>query len=154
MGTVLFYHLTASRAEDALALLLPRALTHGWRVLVRGTDAAMLGRLDAQLWLGGDDAFLPHGLEGGPQDVDQPVLLGQGAPVNGARVLALIDGAGADNAEIAAMERVWILFDGTDEAHLAAARLQWKAITAAGHAAQYWSEAGGRWEKKAEHPPA
>jgi DNA polymerase-3 subunit chi len=152
MGTVLFYHLTASPVDAVLAQLLPRALDQGWRVMLRSTDPAMLERLDGRLWLGGDETFLAHGLEGGPHDADQPILLGQGAAVNGARVLALVDGAGAEDSEIAAMERVWVLFDGNDAGRLAAARLQWKAITAAGHSAQYWSEAGGKWEKKAEHP--
>jgi DNA polymerase-3 subunit chi len=31
-----------------------------------------------------------------------------------------------------------------------AARVQWKALTGAGCAAQYWSEESGNWEKKAE----
>lgn len=150
---VLFYHLMQSAAADTLAVIMPRALQQGWRVMVRGTDPAGLDQLDASLWLaGGEDSFLPHGREGGPQDLDQPVLLGTGAPVNGARVLALIDGAGADDAEIAAMERVWMLFDGADADRLQAARLQWKAMTGAGHAAQYWSEESGRWVKKAESP--
>ncbi|MCX7288214.1 MAG: DNA polymerase III subunit chi [Rhodobacterales bacterium] len=149
----MFYHLTRSPTEETLGRLLPRALAQGWRVMIRGTDSALLDRLDGQLWLvGGEEGFLPHGQEGGPQDADQPVLLGLGAPVNGARVLALIGGAEADAAELAGMERVWILFDGSDEVRTAAARLQWKAITTAGHAAQYWSEAGGTWEKKAESP--
>jgi DNA polymerase-3 subunit chi len=153
MGSVLFYHLPQSAPEDVLALNAPRALAQGWRVMVRGTDPAALDRLDAALWLkGGDDSFLPHGLAGSPQDADQPVLLGLGAPVNGARVLALLDGAAASDSEIAAMERVWVLFDGNDEARLQAARAQWKATIAAGHAAQYWSETSGRWEKKAESP--
>jgi DNA polymerase III subunit chi len=151
MGTVMFFHLMQSAPADTLAVNAPRALAQGWRVMVRGTDLAALERLDGQLWLkGGDDSFLPHGLEGGPQDADQPVLLGLGAPVNGAKVLALVDGAGATDAEIAAMERVWVLFDGNDSDRLQAARGQWKAMTAAGHAAQYWSEESGRWEKKAE----
>jgi DNA polymerase-3 subunit chi len=151
MGTVMFFHLMQSAPADTLAVNAPRALAQGWRVMVRGTDLAALERLDAQLWLqGGDDSFLPHGLEGGPQDADQPVLLGLGAPVNGAKVLALVDGAGATDAEVAAMERVWVLFDGNDTDRLQAARGQWKAMTAAGHAAQYWSEESGRWEKKAE----
>lgn len=153
LGTVLFYHLTASPASATLGQLLPKALGQGWRAMVRGTDPAALDRLDAALWLaGGDESFLPHGLEGGPHDADQPVLLGQGAPVNGARVLALVDGAAAGDAEIAGMERVWILFDGNDPAGVAAARGQWKAVAAAGHAAQYWSESAGRWEKQAESP--
>lgn len=157
MGKVLFYHLKHSAPEDVLVLNAPRALGQGWRVMVRGTDPAALERMDALLWLrGGDESFLPHGLAGGPHDALQPVLLGSGAPVNGARVLALLDGADATEAEISAMERVWVLFDGNDPARVQAARDQWKATVAAGHSAEYWSEESGRWEKKAESakPPA
>jgi DNA polymerase-3 subunit chi len=151
MGTVMFFQLLQSAPADTLMINAPRALGQGWRVMVRGTEAAALDRLDAALWLkGGDESFLPHGLEGGPHDADQPVLLGLGQPVNGATVLALVDGATATDAEITAMERVWVLFDGNDPDSLQAARGQWKAMTTAGHAAQYWSEESGRWEKKAE----
>ncbi len=151
MGTVMFFHLMQSAPADTLSVNAPRALGQGWRVLVRGTDRAALDRLDADLWLkGGEESFLPHGLEGGPHDADQPVLLGLGAPVNGAKVIALVDGAAATDVEIAMMERVWVLFDGNDPDRLQAARGQWKAMTGAGHAAQYWSEESGRWEKKAE----
>jgi len=154
MGTVLFYHLTRSTPVETLAVLLPRALGQGWPVMVRGTAMPALERLDGQLWLqGGDNSFLPHGLEGGPQDADQPVLLGLGPAVNRARVLALIDGAQAAEAELAALERVWILFDGNDMSAVQSARVQWKAITAAGHPTQYWSEESGRWEKKADSAP-
>lgn len=151
MGVVMFYHLTRSTSAEMLGINAPRALAQNWRVMVRGTSGVALERLDEALWLaGGEDGFLPHGLESGPKDADQPVLLGQGAGVNGAKVLALIDGAMASDAEIATMERVWVLFDGGDDASVQAARNQWKAITAAGHVAQYWSDETGRWEKKAE----
>jgi DNA polymerase III subunit chi len=151
MGTVMFFHLMQSAPADTLAVNASRALGQGWRVMVRGTDRALLDLLDQALWLkGDDDSFLPHGLEGGPHDADQPVLLGLGGPANGAKVLALVDGAEATDAEIAAMERVWVLFDGNDPDRLQAARGQWKAMTTAGHPAQYWSEESGRWEKKAE----
>ena len=147
---VMFYHLTRSAPADTLQALLPRALAQGWRVMIRGTDPAALDRLDSQLWLGPEDGFLPHGLSGGPCDADQPVLLGQGGAVNGASALVLLDGAEAAAAEISAMQRIWVLFDGADAARLQAARAQWKALSGAGVAAQYWSEDGGRWEKKAE----
>ncbi len=154
MGTVMFYQLLQSAPADTLAVNVPRALKEGWRVMARGTDLAALDRLDAALWLkGGDESFLPHGQEGGPHDADQPLLLGLAQPVNGARVLALVDGAEALDAEIAAMERVWVLFDGNDPDRLQAARAQWKAMTTAGHPAQYWSEESGKWEKKAENQP-
>ena len=154
MGVLLFYHLMQSSPADLLAINLPRAIGQGWRSMVRGSDLSALQQLDAELWRkGGDDSFLPHGMEGGPHDADQPVLIGLGAPTNGAKVLALIDRAEVTEAEIALMERVWVLFDGNDPVQLQAARDRWKAVTQAGHAAQYWSEAGGRWEKKAESAP-
>lgn len=151
MGAVYFYHLTRQPLEATLPALLGKALQAGWRVAVRGRDAARLAWLDEQLWRGPDDGFLPHGLAGGPQDADQPVLLTTGtACPNGARCVMAVDGAEVTPAEVQALERVCILFDGGDEAALQAARRQWKALTAAGCAAQYWSEESGRWQMKAE----
>lgn len=150
MGVVMFYHLTRSSADETLMMLLPRALRQGWRVMVRGRDADALARLDAQLWLTEADPFLPHGLQGGPHDADQPVLIGPGPIANGAQGLFLLDGAETTPEEARPLERVWLLFDGGDGAQLAAARQKWKALTEAGLPAQYWSEESGRWEKKAE----
>lgn len=153
MGTAIFYHLTRSTPGDTLATILPRALAQGWAVMVRGTDRRVLERLDLRLWQEPEDSFLPHGLEGGPQDAAQPVLLGQGPAVNGARGVALIDGATPLPGE-EAMERLWLLFDGADEAAVAAARGLWTRLTGAGMAAQYWSEESGRWQMKTERKPA
>lgn len=150
MGVVMFYHLTRSAPEETLAMLLPRALGQGWRVMVRGTDRAALERLDTRLWMDEANPFLPHGMEGGPHDADQPVLLGLGAMTNRAQGLFLIDGAETTAEEARPLERVWLLFDGGDGAQLAAARQKWKSLTEAGLSAQYWSEESGRWEKKAE----
>ncbi len=150
MGVVMFYHLTRSSVVDTLMMLLPRAVAQGWRVMLRGTDPAALAHLDTHLWTDQSLPFLPHGMEGGPQDADQPVLIGQGAIVNDAKGLFLIDGAGVTPEEARPLERVWLLFLGDDPAQLTAARAKWKALTEAGLAAQYWSEEGGRWEKKAE----
>jgi len=61
-----------------------------------------------------------------------------------------VHGADVTPEEVVAMERTCILFDGHDEAALAQARSQWKVLTDAGCSAQYWSQDGGRWEKKAE----
>lgn len=149
MGVVMFYHLTASSTEDTVRSLLTRSMQAGWRVMLRGTDAIRLQRLDGILWDGPEDSFLPHGLEGGPHDADQPVLLGLGHIANVAQALMAVDGADVAPEEAAGLERVFVLFDGRDEAAVAAARVQWKTLTGAGLAAQYWSEESGRWEKKA-----
>lgn len=151
MGAAYFYHLTRQPLEATLPMLLEKSLGAGWRVAVRGRDAARLAALDERLWLGPEDGFLPHGIAGGAQDADQPVLLTTGTErPNGAVCLMAIDGAEVSAAEVQALERVCILFDGNDDAAVQVARGQWKALTGAGCAAQYWSEAAGRWEKKAE----
>ncbi|OYX45690.1 MAG: DNA polymerase III subunit chi [Rhodobacterales bacterium 32-67-9] len=152
MGAALFYHLTRSPLEATLPLLLAKSLQAGWHVVVRGTDAARLDWLDQKLWQGGDESFLPHGVAGGRHDADQPILLttGTGIP-NGAQCLMAVDGAEVTAGDCAGLERVCILFDGNDPAALDQARGQWKALTGAGITAQYWSEEGGGWQKKAEN---
>ena len=151
MGAAYFYHLTQRPLEAVLPALIGRALGQGWRVMVRGTDAARMEWLDQKLWLGPEEEFLPHGLAGGPHDALQPVLLttSREAP-NGAACLMAVDGAEVAPDEVRAAERVCILFDGADATALARARDQWRALTAGGIPAQYWSEDSGRWEKKAE----
>jgi DNA polymerase-3 subunit chi len=150
MSVAMFYHLTRSTVEETMATLLPRALSQGWRVMVRGCQQDTLERLDHALWLGPEDGFLPHGLQGGPHDADQPILLGTGAITNDARALMLVESAVTTPAEAAPLERVWVIFDGADQVALTAARALWTALTGAGLAAQYWSEESGRWEKKTE----
>ena len=150
MGVVMFYQLTGSTAEQTARVLLARALAQGWRLMIRGTDGAELKRLDARLWSTPEDSFLPHGMEGGPHDARQPVLLGTGPVTNGAKGLLLIDGAEVEAAEALGLERVWVLFDGGNPDRLSQARGQWKQLTDAGLPAQYWSEESGKWEKKAE----
>ena len=152
MGTAMFYHLTRSGPEEVLALILPRALTMGWRVMLRSPDAARRERLDARLWLDPAEGFVPHGLEGGGFDAEQPVLIGQGAAVNGAQGVVLLDGAEPMAGE-EGLERLWLLFDGSDEAAVQAARGLWSRLTGLGMAAQYWSEETGRWVMKTEKKP-
>lgn len=146
----MFYHLIRSSPAETLALLLPRALSQGWRVMIRGTDALALQRLDEKLWVDPPETFVPHGMEGGPHDARQPVLLGQGPATNDPQGLFLIDGADVTPDEARPLERVWLLFDGGNPDAVAAARMKWKMLTGAGIAAQYWSEESGKWEKKAD----
>jgi len=150
MGAVYFYHLTRSPVETAVAMLAERALGAGWQVAVRLRDAASAEWLDGRLWQVGDGSFLPHGLAGGPQDHLQPILLSSGAGGEGRACLLALDGVDVGDGEAATAERVCILFDGNDEGAVQVARHQWKALTGAGLAAVYWSEDGGRWQRKAE----
>jgi DNA polymerase-3 subunit chi len=151
MSEVYFYHLTQRPLEAVLPVLLERVLARGGRAVVRGRDPERMAWLDQKLWLGSDDGFLPHGLAGGAHEARQPVLLTTGAEnPNAAGFLMLVDGAELAPAELTALERACILFDGNDGTAVDHARGQWKALTGAGCAAKYWSEASGRWEMKAQ----
>ena len=132
MGAAYFYHLTRQPLEVTLPMLLDKALGQGWRVAVRGRDAARLNWLDEKLWLGPEESFLPHGLAGGPHDADQPILLTPGPAANDPQCLMTIDGAEVAAEEVTTLERVCVLFDGNDPAAVEMARAQWKALTGAG----------------------
>lgn len=148
MGDVFFYHLTERPLEAVLPPLLSRAVGQGWRVELRGRDAARMAALDLALWRG--EGFLPHGLAGGPHDGLQPVLLTHAPAGPGFACVMAVDGAGLAPGEMAQVARGCILFDGTDPAAVEAARGQWRTLTGAGVGAKYWAEAGGRWEMKME----
>ena len=149
-AVAMFYHLTRAGLDDTVTMILTRAVGQGWRVMLRSPDKGLLDHLDAKLWLGPEDGFLPHGMEGGAHDADQPVLLGSGRIINDAKGLFLLAGAGVAQGELAGLERIWLLFDGADTAAVQAAREKWTRLTGWGLAAQYWSDEAGSWVKKVE----
>jgi DNA polymerase-3 subunit chi len=153
MASAMFYHLNRGPAEATLPMLLTKSLEAGWRVLVRGRDAGLIARLDLRLWTEPADGFLPHGVAGGPHDADQPVLLTTSdAPApdapNAPDCLIALDRAPVDVAEAQALARTCILFDAADPEAMELARAQWRALSAAGIPAQYWSDASGGWRKE------
>lgn len=151
MGAAYFYHLTRKPLESTLPLLLGKARGAGWRCQVVGPNADRLAALDVSLWQGQDTGFLAHGLAGGKHDGDQPILLTPlRARDHDCQCALLIDGAAIEADDVKGLERTCILFDGNDENALQMARGQWKTLTDAGCAAQYWSEDSGNWQKKAE----
>ena len=153
MGAAYFYHLTRQPLEVALPALLEKASGAGWRIEVRGTSLERMQWLDDKLWLGADDGFLAHGVAGGSEDAQQPILLTTNAEP-GFECIMSIDGATLDPQEVSDSQRVCILFNGLDENAMQQARSQWKTLTEAGCAAQYWSEESGRWQKKADSQSA
>jgi DNA polymerase-3 subunit chi len=148
----MFYHLKSAGLEDTVTMILTRAIGQGWRVMLRSPDKSILDHLDGKLWLGPEDSFLPHGLQGGSHDADQPILLGSGINTNGAKGLFLLTGADVEQGELLGLERVWVLFDGQDMAAVQVARAQWTRLTGWGLAAQYWSDETGSWVKKVDKP--
>mgnify|MGYP005857077747 CR=1 FL=1 len=150
MAEVLFYRLSDAPLEAALPEMLEKALERDWRVLLRAGSAAGAAFLDDLLWRYRDDAFLPHGAAGGPFAERQPILVtAEAANLNGAGVLMLALGARAGVEEMARFDRACLLFDAADAAAVEAAREDWRAVVAAGLAAKYWAQEGGRWTLKA-----
>jgi DNA polymerase III subunit chi len=147
---VLFYHLDGQPLERVLPSLLERSLERGWRVAVQSSAEERVDALDAHLWTYRDDSFLPHGTHREPTAADQPILI----TVNddnpsGAVVRFLIDGAPMPR-DAQAYQRIVLIFDGSDEDAVAAARTRWSEAKAAGLDVTYWQpDAGGRWVKKA-----
>ncbi len=149
MTEVLFYHLERKPLEDALPTLLEKSLERGWRCVVQVGSPERRDALDAQLWTYNDASFLPHGTDAQPQPERQPVLLTTSdANANGASVRFLVDGATV--ADASPYVRVVHMFDGRDDAAVAAARERWREAKAAGHALTYWQQdETGRWVRKA-----
>lgn len=149
MGAAYFYHLTRQPLEVALPALLEKASGAGWRIEVRGTSLERMQWLNDKLWLGPDDGFLAHGLAGSDKDLNQPILLTTNAE-SGFQCIMSVDGAIIEAQEVNDSQRVCILFEGLNETAMQQARGQWKTLTEAGCAAQYWSEESGRWQKMAD----
>ncbi|CAA9256481.1 MAG: DNA polymerase III chi subunit [uncultured Acetobacteraceae bacterium] len=151
MAEVGFYHLTRTPLDQVLPRLLGRVMAGGGRAMVLCGGAERVDALDTALWLSSDPDWLPHGTKRSGNADLQPIWLteedapAEGAP-NGARFLFLLDGA--ESARFDRFERVLDLFDGNDEAALAAARRRWTACKASGHALSYWQQGARGWEKK------
>jgi DNA polymerase III subunit chi len=147
-----FYHLTRTPLDQALPKLLGRVLAGDGRAMVLLASQERLEALDAALWTAVEPDWLPHGTRLAGHAEHQPIWLTTedvpeaGAP-NGARFLVLLEGA--TSARLGAFDRVLDLFDGGDEAAVAAARQRWRDAKDAGHALTYWRQGPRGWEKAA-----
>lgn len=149
MAEVRFYHLTRTALDQALPQMLEKTLERGQRAMVRAGSEERVEALAARLWTYKERGFLPHGSIKDGRAERQPIWLTteETAP-NGAEVLFLTDGSGAEGLENFAL--CAILFDGSDEMALQTARAQWTALKDAGHAVTYWQQDDtGRWSQQA-----
>ncbi len=150
MADILFYHLQNQPLEAVLPTLLQKTLERGWRAVVQVTTEERLSALDDHLWTFTDESFLPHGTDREAHAANQPVLITlSNGNANGASIRFLAEGADLP-PDIAAYQRIAILFDGTDVEALAIARDQWRKVKEDGHEATYWQQdERGRWQRKA-----
>jgi DNA polymerase-3 subunit chi len=152
---VRFYHLQRARLETVLPVILERCHQRGDRVLVLAGSSERVEALAALLWTYKPDSFLPHGTARDGEAAAQPIFLAaaqaEGQPVenpNGAGVLILSDGA--RHPAVGDFRLACELFDGHDEAAVAAAREQWRRYRTAGHTVVYFQQDdGGKWQETA-----
>jgi DNA polymerase-3 subunit chi len=143
------YHLQRSPLERALPMLLEKVLEAGKRAVVVASSDERVEQLNGVLWTYRPDSFIPHGSAKDGNAEFQPIWLAtRPENPNDAGILVLTDGATADDFD--GFERCLEMFDGNDDAAVAAARERWTAYKAAGHDVVYYqqTESGG-WEKKA-----
>jgi DNA polymerase-3 subunit chi len=150
MTEILFYHLQGQPLERVLPALLEKSLARGWHVVVQAASEERVEALDAHLWTFRDDSFLPHGTSHEAQAREQPILLTvHDDNPNGATVRFLLDGV-ALPADVAAYERIVLLFDGDDPDAVDVARARWSEAKQNGLTATYWQpDDNGRWQRKA-----
>ena len=150
MTEILFYHLQHQPLERVLPTLLEKSLERGWRVVVQTASEERAEALDAHLWTFRDDSFLPHGTWREGEAPEQPILLTlHDDNPNGARVRFLIDGAPLP-ADVAAYDRIVLIFNGEDPDAVDAARARWSEAKQNGFAVTYWQpDERGRWQRKA-----
>jgi len=148
MAEIGFYHLLTTPLERALPRLLERARAQGHRIVVRAGSAERVEHLSALLWTYDEASFLAHGTARDGNAEHQPIWLSeQSENPNEATLLMLVDGVEAE--DLAGFARILDLFDGSDDAAVAAARERWRRAADAGHALTYWQQTEKGWEKKA-----
>jgi DNA polymerase-3 subunit chi len=149
MTDIRFYHLQQQSLEQALPLLLRKALDNGKRILVRTGDKNYIEGLSEALWGYRNHGFIPHGAVDDAHSEDQPVLLTAAMEnLNKADMLVLT--GGSDNSDIADYSLCCEMLNGHNADEVQTARAHWKAYKEAGHSITYWKQTdNGGWEQKA-----
>ncbi len=146
MTEIRFYHLTRNALEEALPALLEKTLARGWRAVVMTDSAERVEHLARHLWTYRDHGFLPHGTAEDGFAEDQPVWITEkDENPNKANVLMLT--CGAASRHVGDYDLACEIFDGGDDAAVAAARARWQQYKDQGQTLAYWQQGEKGWEK-------
>jgi DNA polymerase-3 subunit chi len=148
MTDIRFYHMQQKKLEQALPEILGKALERQYRIIVKAGSIERLEALNNSLWTSDPDSFLPHGMIKDGHEADQPVwLTTEDDNPNQATVLVLTDGA--TSAAVGNFDLCCEIFDGNDDAAVAAARERWKTYKDKGYSLAYFQQDdAGKWQKK------
>ena len=125
-----FYHLTKSNLEEALPKLSEKMLEAGKKVHMQCKDAEQMKILDRSLWSVGGRRFMPHSLDTEDYVEQQPIILTQSEEnLNNAEFLVVTNPVANDEI-YQKYERIFVIFNGFSDDHLAASRHLWKKYKA------------------------
>jgi DNA polymerase-3 subunit chi len=150
MTEIMFYHLEHKPWEQVLPAQLSKALERGWRCVVQVGSDERVEEVSELLWKNETDGFLTHGTKADGKAERQPIWLTAGTDnPNNATVRFFIEGAAV--GDVSGLTRAAILFDGSDENAVAAARTNWKRLKSEKHEISYWQQDENyRWQNKSE----
>jgi DNA polymerase-3 subunit chi len=144
--TIQFYHLLSTSATRAVPKLMEKALGAGNRIVMLLGDDASLKQMSDALWTSNPDSFLPHGSARDGHASAQPIYLTLADEnPNNANILCVLDGSLPASA--AHYTKLLDVFDGANDAAVAAARTRWAHYKAQGFTLQYVKQqTGGGWK--------
>ena len=150
MSVVAFYHLTKFNLAQALPKLLEKTLKLEKRCIVKTVNEQQAEQLADGLWTYDAHSWLPHGTKKDGFSERQPIwITSEDDNPNEAEFLFLTHSAQQD--DITAYERCFVVFDGREQHAVDQARKLWVQYKNADHELTYWQQTDqGGWTKKNE----
>ena len=145
-----FYHLTTSDLGSNLALLADKIVGSHKSALILCTEVMAEG-ISAALWETRADNFLAHGKGHEPVNKASPLWLVHDPDANPINADYILITGGLDVSDIRRFKRVFMVFDGTSESEVTAARIKWKKWAQMDEVmCRYFAQdEAGKWSQKA-----
>ena len=145
-----FYHLTQSDLGKNVAMLASKIVGSGQKALILCTKLNAES-MSSSLWETQADTFLAHGIGDETVNVNAPLWLVHDPDSNPIMADHILVTGGLEVADAYHFKRLFLLFDGTSEMELAAARSKWKSWSKEeGIQCRYFAQDdAGKWTQKA-----
>ena len=145
---VRFYHLQKQTLDQALPLILEKAVKTDKNIVVRLCDEKEVTHLNSHLWSYKPHSFMPHGAKKDGNAEKQPIwITTKDENPNSAKILILAQGMQSEH--MTDYDLCCEMLDGHSPDQVNAARARWKDYKDKGYDITYWmqTETGG-WEQK------
>ena len=145
-----FYQLAGDELDVLAAQLCDKSLAVGKKIIIY-CDKEMAASVSRALWVIRDLSFLAHGTDQDEGAEFASIWISTDLSKNQIEAEFAITLSGELVPDITSFERLFILFNGKDEASLTTARAHWKenASAHAGHCRYFAKTDDGNWEQKA-----